>query len=310
MAHKFSLCITTFNRIDELSKTLSEIADRGFLSQFEVLLCDDGSTDGTSEFIQANYPSVILMRHDSNKGLIFSRNELINQVKTPFAFFLDDDASILGELDLNFATSYFENNPNCAVLALRIFWDSNKPNNYLSHKEPHRVRSFVGCGHIWRTSAWQQIPEYPERFKFYGEEDFAAFHLFKKGLEVHYYPDILIHHRVDIKSRKKNKDYIQRTRRSLRSGWYLYLMFYPARLIVRRIAYSIWTQLKTKAFKGDLKAMIGLKFAILDLLINSFRIFKNSNRFSIAEFREFEKIEPARIYWTSDSSTLQSKYKI
>jgi len=310
MAHKFSLCITTFNRIDELSKTLSDMEERGFLNQFEVLLCDDGSTDGTSEFIHANYPSVILMGHNTNKGLIFSRNELINQVKTPFAFFLDDDASVLGELDLNFATSYFENNPKCAVLALRIFWGSNKPNNYLSHEEPHRVKSFVGCGHIWKTAAWNQIPDYPEWFRFYGEEDFAAFHLFKKGLEVHYYPDILIHHRVDIKSRKKNKDYIQRTRRSLRSGWYLYLMFYPKRLIPRRMAYSIWTQLKTKVLKGDLKAMIGLKLAILDLLINSFRIFKNSNRFSIAEFRKFEKIAPSRIYWTSDSSTLQSKYKI
>jgi hypothetical protein len=34
---------------------------------------------------------------------------------------------------------------------------------------------------------------------------------------------------------------------------------------------------------------------------------RNSNRYSIAEFGEFEKIEPARIDWTSDSSTLQSK---
>jgi GT2 family glycosyltransferase len=296
MAHNFSLCITSFNRKDELSKTLSEMASNGILSEQDVLICDDGSKDGTFEFVQSNYPDIILFRHNSSKGLIYSRNELMDKVRTPFAFFLDDDASFLSKLNLKSVKSYFENNPNCAVLALRIFWGINKPDNNLSHEEPHRVKSFVGCGHIWRTSAWHQIPDYPEWFKFYGEEDFAAFHLFKRGLEVHYYPDILIHHRVDIKSRKKNKDYIQRTRRAIRSGWYLYLMFYPKRLIVGRMTYSIWIQLKTKVFKGDLKALIAINLAILDLLLNILRIFRYSNRFSKEELLNYNLLSPAIIF--------------
>ena len=301
MAHNFSLCITSFNRKDELSKTLSEMSSIGILSELDVLICDDGSKDGTYEFVQSNYPEIILFRHNSTKGLISSRNELLDKVRTPYAFFLDDDASFLSKLNLKSVKSYFENNPNCAVLALRIFWGINKPDNNLSHEEPHRVRSFVGCGHIWRTSAWHQIPNYPDWFKFYGEEEFAEFHLFKRGLEVHYYPDILIHHRVDIKSRKKNKDYIQRTRRAIRSGWYLYLMFYPKRLIPRRMAYSIWMQYRTKVIRGDFKALIGIKLAMMDLMLNSIKILQNSNRLTLDEFKKFEMIAPTRIYWTPDS---------
>lgn len=297
MAHNFSLCITTFNRKDELSKTLSEMSHSGFLSQFEVLICDDGSKDGTYEFVQSNYPEIILFRHNSTKGLIYSRNELMDKVKTPFAFFLDDDASFLSKLNLKSVKSYFENNPNCAVLALRIFWGINKPDNNLSHEEPHRVRSFVGCGHIWRTAAWHQIPNYPDWFKFYGEEDFASFHLFKKGLEVHYYPDILIHHRVDIKSRKKNKDYIQRTLRALRSGWYLYLMFYPIGLIPNKMIYSILMQIKLKLFKADFRAFLGLIMAIFDVIFNLRRILKNSERMTSEEFYYYTMLEETKLYW-------------
>ncbi len=151
--------------------------------------------------------------------------------------------------------------------------------------------------HIIRTSAWHQIPNYPEWFKFYGEEDFASFHLFKKGLEVHYYPDILIHHRVDIKSRKKNKDYIQRTRKSLRSGWYLYLMFYPLNVILRRLVYSIWIQIKLKLFKGDFRAFLGLMMAIFDLIFNLRKIHKNSERMTSEEFYNYMSLEEAKIYW-------------
>ena len=303
MIYDFTLIITTYNRLDELKKSLVSLEHLLFEENLNCIICDDGSTDGTFDYVNKHYPSIQIFRNLNNRGLIYCRNRIMERVDTKFAISLDDDANFLIEPNFKAIKNYFKSFDKCAVLSLRLYWGINPPDYKLSSEKPIRVKSFAGGANIIRAAAWRQIPDYPEWFRFYGEEDFAAFHLFKKGLEVHYYPDILIHHRVDIKSRKKNKDYIQRTRRSLRSGWYLYLMFYPARLIVRRIAYSIWTQLKTKAFKGDLKAMIGLKLAILDLLINSFRIFKNSNRFSIAEFREFEKIEPARIYWTSDSST-------
>ena len=80
MAHNFSLCITSFNRKDELSKTLSEMSSIGILSELDVLICDDGSKDGTYEFVQSNYPEIILFRHNSTKGLISSRNELLDKV--------------------------------------------------------------------------------------------------------------------------------------------------------------------------------------------------------------------------------------
>ena len=293
-----SILIVTHNRLPELKKTIEKLLPLLKNSWVELVICDDYSKDGTYEFIKQKYPSVILIRNRRRKGYIYSRNFLLNNTKAKYAISLDDDSHIINIDSIKGVINYFDRKPNCAVLALRIFWGINKPENNLTDEEPHRVKSFVGCGHIWRMSAWKNIPNYPEWFKFYGEEDFASFHLFKRGLEVHYYPDILIHHRVDVKSRKKNKDYIQRTRRALRSGWYLYLMFYPKRLIPKRMAYSIWIQLKNKVFQGDLKALIGMKLALFDLSYHFFCLCRNSSRLDINEFKIYSSLSDTKIYWT------------
>ena len=301
MISEFTLCITTYNRLSELKKTLNSLEKLIIAESLNCIICDDGSTDGTFDYVHKQYPSIQIFRNIDNRGLIYCRNRIMERVKTKFAISLDDDANFLIDPNFNAVSQYFQKFDKCAILSMRIFWGMNPPIKKQSLDEPIRVKGFAGGAHVMRTSAWHQIPDYPEWFKFYGEEDFASFHLFKRGLEVHYYPDILIHHRVDIKSRKKNKDYVQRTRRSLRSGWYLYLMFYPKRLIPKRMAYSIWMQYKTKVIRGDFKALIAIKLAIMDLLLNSIKILQNSNRLTFDEFKKFEMIAPTRIYWTPDS---------
>jgi glycosyltransferase involved in cell wall biosynthesis len=293
----FSLLITTKNRKDDLAFTLDKIQYLLERNDVECIICDDGSNDDTANFISTNFPTIQLIQNHKSKGLIYSRNRLLSLVKSDFAISLDDDAHILTLNPLEKIQSHFNENPSCGLLALRIFWGINEPEIFFTNEKTTRVQAFVGCGHVWRMSAWQNIPNYPEWFVFYGEEDFASYELFKKNWEIHYLPDVLVNHRVDLKSRKNNSDYTTRLRRSLRSGWYLLFLFYPVKIILRELVYSIWVQLKRKVFKGDLKALQAIILALLDLVLAIPKITKNSNRLSNKEFEEHQKLEPAKIYW-------------
>jgi GT2 family glycosyltransferase len=182
-------------------------------------------------------------------------------------------------------------------MSFRIFWSLDVPKTQYTNEEPYNMKSFAGVANVWRMDAWNSIPNYPEWFIFYREEDFAAFQLFKKGREIHYLPKVLVNHRVDIKSRKKEKDYQLRLRRSLRSGWYLYFLFYPWQLIPRKLAYTLWIQLKTKVFKGDVEALITILQAIYDVLMNIPRLLKNSNRLTLQKFEEYSKLPNVKLYW-------------
>lgn len=293
----FSILITTKNRKDDLAFTLDKIQYLLERNDVECIICDDGSNDDTANFISTNFPTIQLIQNHKSKGLIYSRNRLLSLVKSDFAISLDDDAHILTLNPLEKIQSHFNENPSCGLLALRIFWGINEPEIFFTNEKTTRVQAFVGCGHVWRMSAWQNIPNYPEWFVFYGEEDFASYELFKKNWEIHYLPDVLVNHRVDLKSRKNNSDYTTRLRRSLRSGWYLLFLFYPVKIILRELVYSIWVQLKRKVFKGDLKALQAIILALLDLVLAIPKITKNSNRLSNKEFEEHQKLEPAKIYW-------------
>jgi glycosyltransferase involved in cell wall biosynthesis len=293
----FSILITTKNRKADLVFTLEKIK---YLLEDTLINCvvfDDGSTDGTSEFVKQNYPYIQLERNAISKGYIFCRNKMLNECESTYAISLDDDAHFVTENPLESIQQHFEENSNCGLIAMRIFWGLEEPFSMMCNEKPHRVQGFVGCAHVWRMKAWRDIPNYPEWFVFYGEENFASYQLFKKNWKIHYLPEVLVNHRVDIKARKQHKDYIERQRRSLRSGWYLFFLFYPYREIPRKMAYSLWMQIKLKVFKGDFKALLAIGLALLDLVYNILRILKNSNRLTKEEYDSYNKLPETKLYW-------------
>ncbi|WP_299550045.1 glycosyltransferase [Seonamhaeicola sp.] len=295
---KYSILISTKNRLQDLKITLKAISHLIDRKDVECFVCDDGSTDDTSLFVANNYPDIQLITHEKSKGYIYSRNLMLSLTKAPYAISLDDDAHFITENPLEQIGAYFKSNSSCGALAFRLYWDEEPPKHTKTNDKPQHVRSFVGCGHVWNMEAWKSIPDYPEWFVFYGEEEFASYQLFKNKWEIHYLPSVLVNHRVNIKGRKRNKDYRIRLRRSLRSGWYLYFLFYPHNTIPRRFFYTLWIQMKTKVFKGDFKAFLAILQALGDIVVNVPRLVKNANRLSKKEFIEYSKLSETKLYWT------------
>lgn len=299
---KFSIIITTKDRLKELKITLKKCSSLLSRNDVEFIICDDGSNDGTYEFLIQNYPSIQLLKNKKSKGLIFSRNLLISKSKAEYIISIDDDLNFLSESPLEFVAQFFEQNSNCAVISFAVFWGINVPtitgNNFESG---YRTKSYLGGAHAMRRKSWNAIPNYPYWFVFYGEEDFASYHFFKSGWEIHYLPQIIAHHRVNIKDRKQNKDYLQRSRRSLRSGWYLFFIFIPLKYIPKKLFYSIYIQIKFKMLRGDWKLAIALMFAFFDIFFNFNRIIKSANRLSIKEYNAFKELNDTKLYWFPNS---------
>lgn len=293
----FSLLITTKNRKADLSFTLTKIQHLLDRDDVVCLICDDGSTDGTTPFLKENYPNIQLIQNPKSRGLIYSRNRLLCLVTTEFAISLDDDLHFITPNPLEIIQNFFEKSQSAAVLSFRIFWSKAEPNSNVTTEKAFPMQSYAGGAHVFRMQAWRDIPEYPAWFMFYGEENFASFQLFKKNWKVFYLPEVLVHHRVDIKARKKNKDYVQRLRRSLRSGWYLFFLFYPLKTIPIKMAYSLWIQFKLKVFQGDFKALQAIVLALFDLVWNSPKIVKSSNRLTNEEYKVYTELPDTKLYW-------------
>lgn len=298
---KFSFQITTKNRVEDLKVTLQTLQPFLKRNDVEIVVVDDASTDGTSNYIIENHQIIKLKTNPTSLGLIANRNWMLNNTTAQYAISLDDDSNFLTEDCLEIIENHFETHENCGVIACRVFWGKEAPNNTHSDEVTEKVNGYVGCGHVWNLKAWQAIPNYPEWYFFYGEEDFASLQLLKKGLEIHYVPEVLVHHRVNVSSRKKDKDYQVRRRRSLRSAWYNYFIFYPFSIIPKKMMYTIWQQVKNHTFKCNFKATFAMFQAFYDVVVNLPNFIKNSNRLSSKEFQEYSNLPKAKIYWNPNN---------
>jgi glycosyltransferase involved in cell wall biosynthesis len=297
MIFKFSILISTKNRYEDLRLTLNKI--KHLLNQnVTCVVFDDGSTDDTSEKIKADFPEIKLLRNQTSKGYIYCRNKMLNETDADFAISLDDDAHFITENPIEIIADHFQKNPSCGLIAARIFWGKETPESIKSSENIETVRSFVGCGHIWRMKAWRDIPNYPEWFQFYGEEGFASFQLFRKNWEIQYVPELLVQHRVDLKNRTQaNKDFAVRHRRSMRADWYNHFLFLPLNKVPRLLIYTIWMQWKNKIFKGNFKVFAPMHLAIFDLIVSIPKLVANRNSLTSEQYRNYLKLNEAKIFW-------------
>jgi glycosyltransferase involved in cell wall biosynthesis len=76
-----SVCIPTYNRRSLLEKTLETLKNQT-LEDFELIVCDDCSTDGTFEFLcSLNWPNLRVLRNSSNLNLPGTMTRLFGEAR-------------------------------------------------------------------------------------------------------------------------------------------------------------------------------------------------------------------------------------
>ena len=89
----FSVIIPTFNRLTSLKRTLSSVLAQTFIN-YEIIIVDDGSTDGTQEYMQpmCTENSRVSYHWQKNSGLpSVARNKGIKIATGDWICFLDSD---------------------------------------------------------------------------------------------------------------------------------------------------------------------------------------------------------------------------
>ena len=84
-----SVVIPTYNRKHTLPRAIASVLNQT-LQPTEIIMVDDGSTDGTADWIQETYPRINPISQ-SNKGVSAARNIGIKYAKCDWIALLDSD---------------------------------------------------------------------------------------------------------------------------------------------------------------------------------------------------------------------------
>jgi glycosyltransferase involved in cell wall biosynthesis/GT2 family glycosyltransferase len=90
---KVSVVVPTYNRVDQLRRTLEGLAGQTGLDALpEVVVVSDGSTDGTDEFLaSADVPLPVIALRQDNAGPAAARNRGVRAATGELVLFVDDD---------------------------------------------------------------------------------------------------------------------------------------------------------------------------------------------------------------------------
>lgn len=132
----FSVIIPAYNRKDFLPIAVESVLEQTF-SDFELLIIDDGSTDGTTERLRLslNRAETIKYIYQPHKGVSSARNRGIKNAKGEFIAFLDSDDRFCRQ-KLETTYEHIQNNPGYKIFHTDEVWYKNgKP---LAQKGYHK----------------------------------------------------------------------------------------------------------------------------------------------------------------------------
>jgi glycosyltransferase involved in cell wall biosynthesis len=108
-----SVVIPTFNRLELLKQSLDSVRRQTF-RDFEIIVVDDGSTDGTWEWLQGQEDLRSLRQ--PNSGIAASRNNGAAAARGRWFAFLDHD-DLWAPEKLQIQADFIEDNPDVALVA-------------------------------------------------------------------------------------------------------------------------------------------------------------------------------------------------
>lgn len=212
-----SIGIVTCNGKSVLADCLESIYRAGIASSFEVIVVDNASIDGTSEWLSKSFPTVRLIQNRDNLGIAVGNNQCLKAAQGRYVLLLNNDTIVLpGMLDklVGFADSHpdagavggklvnpdgsfqasFSNFPSLwseLIHATRLwtFYDKHYPSRGETDAA-QEVDWICSACLLLRWSAVEQVGGVDEMYVMYSDETDLQYRLHRSGWKVYYLPDV------------------------------------------------------------------------------------------------------------------------
>ena len=135
-----SIITPVWNGLPFLKECLRSVLDQNF-QNWEMLIGDNGSTDGTSDYLaQQSDPRIQIYKHEFNRGICGNLNFLFTKANAPIAYILcADDYFYPGELN-HILEEWGASNPNVAFITFSPDVGHSKLRRYTYNVLPKNIR--------------------------------------------------------------------------------------------------------------------------------------------------------------------------
>ncbi|TCD12755.1 glycosyltransferase [Pedobacter frigidisoli] len=202
MEPKITVFMAAYNAAPFIEESITSILNQTF-RDFEFIIVDDGSTDETASIIEGfNDSRILLVKNETNKGLQFTRNRLLNLARGMYIAILDaDDVALPERLEKQY--NFLSTQPQIALCGghaeiidehgviqqRKIIVPTNQHvNMYMLFCNP-----FINSSSMFRTEVFIELNGYHD---YVISEDFDLFIRFSEKYEVANIDEFLVKYRI------------------------------------------------------------------------------------------------------------------
>lgn len=296
---KVSVIILTINQKEKTLQCLSSFTAEA-KPPFQILLWDNGSSDGTAEAVREAFPQVLVHHHATNLGVASGRNagaDLAIKTWAPtHLLFLDNDMLVTPGFVCALLRPFSENDRVGQTQAkLRFMHDRKRLNdgggariNFLLWRvkpvgfgevdrgQHDTIRRCIACGGAMmvRSDLFQKLGGFDPKFSPFGPEDLDfSLRLQKTGYQALYVPQAVAFHAV---SHTFGEGYSEDYARHKSRHWFTFMRrhatpFQQLGFFLLGAPYLAVRVMLRETKKGNLRALRGLAYGLLDLCKVSLR---------------------------------------
>ena len=226
---RLSVIMPAYNAEKFLEDSINSILNQTFCD-FELLIGDDGSTDGTMEIIQSFTDGrIIAIRNDKNMGISCTLNNLIQASKGEYIARQDSDDISLS-IRMEKQVDFLDKHPEIGICGTHVTWFGSKSKRILMPLQDEDIKaSMLAFNPVCQPSIMFRkscLTEYYDQ-SLEVAEDYAHCYELSKKSKLANLPDFLLYYRwhgTNISSRKENL--MIETVQSIRAKIYLETLSY------------------------------------------------------------------------------------
>lgn len=151
-----SILIVNWNTRDLLERCLKAVAAATQRLGAEILVVDNGSSDGSAELVRGSFPDVVLITNDRNRGFAAANNQALARATGDFVLLLNTDAVLTGDA-LVALRAALERRPELGgSVPLLVNPDGRVQTGYHRRRTTgvRLIGNFLHNGHLWRNNPW------------------------------------------------------------------------------------------------------------------------------------------------------------
>lgn len=147
------ICIPVHNRLKYTIECIESILKQNY-KNYEVIITDDGSTDGTTEMIKSYYPEVVVLNGDGNLWWSGATNKCIDYVLTvaqngDFVFTLNNDTKVQKDT-IDVLVKNALRNKSSIISAINVF----ESDGISIEPSAQKKRSILGIDFPKKVNSW------------------------------------------------------------------------------------------------------------------------------------------------------------